>query len=128
MKDDKAVKQDEEVEEQEQQIEQTVEQIKIEELEEKVEEFEAKYKRAIADYQNLEKWMREQRGEWMLPQATGDNSSGNSGPPPLAPASSDNALVCLLKINVALVKEHQAVNTSYFHEDQRKCFKSTVKV
>jgi molecular chaperone GrpE len=46
-------------------VEQTVEQTKIEELERKVEESEAKYKRAIADYQNLEKWMREQRSEWI---------------------------------------------------------------
>lgn len=55
----------EHIEDSEEQIEQSVEKSKIEELEAKVVEFEAKYKRALADYQNLEKWMREQRGEWI---------------------------------------------------------------
>lgn len=38
---------------------------KVEELEEKVREFEDKWKRALADYQNQEKWVREQRSEWV---------------------------------------------------------------
>jgi molecular chaperone GrpE len=50
---------------QEEQVVQTVEQNKIEELTDKFAEADAKYKRALADYQNLEKWMREQRGEWI---------------------------------------------------------------
>ncbi len=50
---------------QEQLIEQATEQTKIEDLEKSVTELDTKYKRALADYQNLEKWMREQRSEWV---------------------------------------------------------------
>ncbi len=45
--------------------EQDTEQNKLEALEKSVAESDAKYKRALADYQNLEKWMREQRSEWV---------------------------------------------------------------
>ncbi len=38
----------------------------IETLKKKVEEFENKYKRAMADYQNLEKRVREERNNWIL--------------------------------------------------------------
>ncbi len=38
---------------------------KVAELEEQVRDLEAKWKRAVADYQNQEKWMREQRTEWI---------------------------------------------------------------
>lgn len=38
---------------------------KEEEHECKCEEYEARYKRALADYQNLEKRTREERGEWI---------------------------------------------------------------
>lgn len=38
---------------------------RIQELEEKVKDFEEKWKRAVADYQNQEKWVREQRAEWI---------------------------------------------------------------
>lgn len=41
-----------------------VTQINIE-LEEKVKKFEDKWKRALADYQNYEKWVREQRADWV---------------------------------------------------------------
>lgn len=41
------------------------EQIKILELEEKVKELENKWKRALADYQNQEKWVREKKSEWI---------------------------------------------------------------
>jgi molecular chaperone GrpE len=37
----------------------------IEELEDQAKEFEDKWKRALADYQNQEKWMHEQRSEWI---------------------------------------------------------------
>ena len=49
----------------EEEIEQTEEQGRNAALEEKVAEAEAKYKRALADYQNLEKWMKDQRSEWI---------------------------------------------------------------
>ena len=39
------------------------EQIKILELEEKIKELENKWKRALADYQNQEKWVREKKSE-----------------------------------------------------------------
>ena len=38
----------------------------IEDLKKKVEELENKYKRALADYQNLEKRVQDERGEWIL--------------------------------------------------------------
>ena len=38
---------------------------KYQELEEKINDYEEKWKRAIADYQNQEKWVREQRAEWV---------------------------------------------------------------
>jgi len=38
---------------------------KYQELEEKIYDYEEKWKRAIADYQNQEKWVREQRAEWV---------------------------------------------------------------
>ncbi len=41
------------------------EQKKLKELEEKIADFEVKWKRAVADYQNQEKWIREQRAEWI---------------------------------------------------------------
>jgi len=37
-----------------------------EELKRKIEEFEDKYKRALADYQNLEKRVAEERKEWII--------------------------------------------------------------
>ena len=37
----------------------------IAELEEKIVELDNKYRRALADYQNLEKRVREERGEWI---------------------------------------------------------------
>lgn len=38
---------------------------KVKELEEQIRELENRWKRAIADYQNQEKWVREQRSEWI---------------------------------------------------------------
>lgn len=38
----------------------------VEELKKKTEEFDNKYKRALADYQNLEKRVREERTEWIV--------------------------------------------------------------
>ena len=38
----------------------------IQELKQKIEEFENRYKRALADYQNLEKRVGEERKEWIL--------------------------------------------------------------
>jgi len=38
---------------------------KIDELEQRVEECEGKYKRALADYQNLQKRVIEEKGEWI---------------------------------------------------------------
>ena len=37
----------------------------VEELQQKIEEFENQYKRALADYQNLEKRAREERSNWI---------------------------------------------------------------
>jgi molecular chaperone GrpE len=42
-----------------------VENKEVEELKQKVEDFEGKYKRALADYQNLEKRIKEERIEWI---------------------------------------------------------------
>lgn len=39
--------------------------IRIEELELQVKELDSKWKRALADYQNHEKWVREQRSDWI---------------------------------------------------------------
>lgn len=38
---------------------------RILELEDKVKEFEDKWKRAVADYQNQEKWVREKKSDWV---------------------------------------------------------------
>lgn len=43
----------------------TEENKKVEELEQKVADFENQYKRALADYQNLEKRVREERVQWI---------------------------------------------------------------
>lgn len=68
MKNDDSIKQNEQIE-REQNEHETEEvsndQSKIKELEEQVRELENKWKRAIADYQNQEKWVREQRSEWI---------------------------------------------------------------
>lgn len=56
MKDDKNTKKKE--------IKET-EDAKVKELLEKIEDFENRYKRVLADYQNLEKRSREERGEWI---------------------------------------------------------------
>ena len=37
----------------------------FEELQQQLEEFEGKYKRALADYQNLQKRVQEEKGEWI---------------------------------------------------------------
>jgi len=42
-----------------------VEESKEKELQEKAEEIELKYKRALADYQNLQKRVSEEKGEWI---------------------------------------------------------------
>jgi molecular chaperone GrpE len=53
---------DEETEGQEKKIEGKKE---IEELKQKIEELENNYKRALADYQNLQKRVAEERGDWL---------------------------------------------------------------
>ncbi|HSA83862.1 MAG TPA: nucleotide exchange factor GrpE [Patescibacteria group bacterium] len=68
MKDEKKQKQDE-IEESEEAIEiedeQDEENDEIAVLQEQVSEFEAKYKRAIADYQNLQKRVQDEKSEWI---------------------------------------------------------------
>ena len=50
---------------QDEELEVAAEQDTVAELEARIADIDAKYRRAIADYQNLEKWMKEQRGEWI---------------------------------------------------------------
>ncbi len=64
-KDDNNAKNNEEKNENQEVVEDTKENNKIEELENKVKEFEGKWKRALADYQNQEKWVREKKSEWV---------------------------------------------------------------
>jgi molecular chaperone GrpE len=59
------MKKDETVQNIEDKKEEKTEKQEIEKLKEKIDECEAKYKRALADYQNLEKRTREERGEWI---------------------------------------------------------------
>ena len=61
MKDDKKKKVEEEVEETK--GEEVIGE--LEDLKQKVEEFESRYKRALADYQNLQKRVQEEKGEWI---------------------------------------------------------------
>lgn len=57
----------EEVEKQDEKHEQEKKENKeVEELKKRAEELDNKYKRALADYQNLEKRAREERNEWIL--------------------------------------------------------------
>lgn len=63
MKDEKEKKQEELEEIVEEQGEKVSEE--FEELQKQLEEFEGKYKRALADYQNLQKRVQEEKSEWI---------------------------------------------------------------
>ena len=63
MNDDKIDKQDDEVIEESEGVDESAEQSGKTDLEKNLEEYENKYRRAIADYQNLEKRTREDKGE-----------------------------------------------------------------
>lgn len=66
MKNDKTHKKNDQEEIKEtQETKGTEETKKVEELLQKVADFENRYKRVLADYQNLEKRSREERGEWI---------------------------------------------------------------
>src|SRR3990167_3436352 len=66
MNDDKIDKQDDEVIEESEGVDESAEQSGKTDLEKNLEEYENKYRRAIADYQNLEKRTREERGELIM--------------------------------------------------------------
>ena len=63
--DTKKQKKEDEIEESEEVVEDSVEENPCKELEEKITDIDTKYKRALADYQNLEKRVREEKAEWI---------------------------------------------------------------